>query len=253
LTDLVDVLQNIGQEEINPRANFQQKILHPDFRPLTNITNKPTQQIKPNIIKPKNYPIQIKDKYNPHISGIIRPPRTNTTTESTTYPTNKIMREDVIDIQAFPTEYGIKFTTLKVTDVEPNIPDIDNTNIKSISPINRKSPRTLPVIEFPTKLKTSKTPIISEIKRPTTTGIGSIPRGPSLPGADDEIIRILTGIDMSRLSSTRTGKNKRDYTLKEIQNIAKSVGISVSGKKKGALIDDIKEMRRRYGLLGDES
>jgi hypothetical protein len=71
-------------------------------------------------------------------------------------------------------------------------------------------------------------------------------------GETERIISTLKQIDVTRLDGGRTGANKKAYSLLELKTFAQEIGLTVSGKKKITIIDELLEKRRVYGVNIEE-
>ena len=70
----------------------------------------------------------------------------------------------------------------------------------------------------------------------------------------DVVVSIHSGylfneIDPDLLVGDRIGKHKKGYSRKMLESFAQRLGLTVSGKRKDILIDDIKKIRRDMGFL----
>ena len=70
---------------------------------------------------------------------------------------------------------------------------------------------------------------------------------PSAQGTAENKIAILNEIDPELLISERTGKKKKGYSLRQLQDISQRLGLTVSGRRKQELIDNIQAVRREMG------
>jgi len=120
----------------------------------------------------------------------------------------------------------ITIKTVKVTNLEPEIPQINNLSRKLIS--KEYIPKTIDLPQMNTTIKSQKSrPIITNIE------ISNIPE---IPDIDDIHRKILLGVDFSKLRKTRHGKNNDTYDLPSIKELAKSIKVSTKDNK-----DDIIE------------
>jgi hypothetical protein len=144
--------------------------------------------------------------------------------------------------------------TIYVTNLKPNIPNINNFNKKS----NKiELPKTkFPVEEVKILLPQLMTTIHSENSRPiiisTQDSITS-----KIIDIDDKHRKILSGnhpdypkfkgFDFSKLSETRHGKNNETYDLPYVKELAKSLGLSSKGNK-DVIIERIRQKAAALGF-----
>lgn len=66
--------------------------------------------------------------------------------------------------------------------------------------------------------------------------------------SDKNKVKVLKSIDTERLSSQRTGRRSVGYSLLELQEFSRELGISTSSKRKEELIKEIMSMKKNYGF-----
>jgi hypothetical protein len=137
---------------------------------------------------------------------------------------------------------GLK--SVKATTLTPKIPNITGgAKIEQNKPVQMMN-----TIQMP-KFNTKITPVNTGIKRPVplpdnTQGYRTTPA----PGTTEAILAVLGEIDPELLISERVGKKKKGYRLEVLQGFANRLGLTVSGKKKDELINDINNIRREMGF-----
>jgi hypothetical protein len=145
------------------------------------------------------------------------------------------------------------FTTIRATTLTPTIPNVllgqrGTFPSFNIAPPAQSNVR-IPSIMMPT-FNTAVSPVITTIKRPTAM---TLPQQnlqlPPTPGTTESIIAVLNEINPDLLTGERTGKNKKGYSLNALQSYSQRLGLTVSGKRKQELIDNIQMVRRDMGLL----
>ena len=124
-----------------------------------------------------------------------------------------------------------RLKTVSVTNLEPNIPKIDDFNGKLIKKGIIQSNK----IELP-QLSTI---VRSEKSRPIVT-YKEDSNIPKIPDVDDEHRKILLGIDFSKLNYSRHGPNNEVYDLPDVKDLAKILKLS-SKDNKDDIIDRIRE------------
>jgi hypothetical protein len=144
------------------------------------------------------------------------------------------------------------FTTIRATTLIPTIPNVTarapTTPPAFITPAQTTGAAT-PRVQMPT-FNTAVAPVTTPVRRPSplpVTPVGA--RLPPAPGTTESIIAVLNEIDPNLLVPERTGKNKKGYRLETLQGFAQRLGLTVSGKRKQELIDDIQAIRREVGLI----
>lgn len=130
------------------------------------------------------------------------------------------------------------------------IPDYD-TNVTPTDIRKQKFLKTVNNIELPQNSAVIKPKPRDKL---TTFANTSIYRNDMEKVSNDVITPILAEIDPERLTTKRANKkNQSIYTLQEIQDYARRLGIPVSNKPKIVLIGNIKKMIEDYTNSGSES
>jgi len=88
------------------------------------------------------------------------------------------------------------------------------------------------------------------IKRGATVGSkASLTRSPgTVSVTHDKIVQILSNVDTAKLQSVRSGRNNKSYTLDEIKQISRSVGITFKHANKSQLIDAILKLMKDFNI-----
>ena len=147
------------------------------------------------------------------------------------------------------------FTTIRNTTLNPTIPNV--LGGQAAAPTFLTQPTaTIPTVKMPT-FNTVVAPVtVVDIKRPAPGPPQQGNRLPPAPGTTENIINVLNEIDPNRLIGGRIrkekdpdGKKREGYSLQVLQTYANRLGLTVSGKRKQELIDDIQAVRREMGLM----
>jgi hypothetical protein len=140
-------------------------------------------------------------------------------------------------------------TTISVTTLTPTIPTISSeTAVLPGSTDPTYSNKEVPTVIMPT-FNRSIQRINSPVKRPLI--IQATQGAPLMKnlGGKESVLSVLSEIDPELLVGERTGKNKKGYSLAALQGFTQRLGLTVSGKRKQELIDNIQNLRREMGVL----
>ena len=158
-------------------------------------------------------------------------------------------------IQQYPVSPGFQtgvtvagLTSIRSTTLTPKIPGGLGQGITTTTTTTTATTAGVPIIKMPT-FNTTVAPIVTTPKRPSPLPeLQQTAKIHATPGTTEGIISVLNEIDPDLLISERAGKNKKGYNLDTLQRFAHKLGLTVSGKKKEELINDIHEIRREMGF-----